>query len=318
MKREVKVGVFALVMMVALYAMFNYFKGKNVFSNTNDYYVVYDNVGGLQVSSPVDIKGMEVGVVTNIELDEQSDGVKVTMQVKKAYKIPTDSRARMYSASLMGGKGICLDLGTSTEVFESGSVIPAAVEPDMLGGLTSQVGDLAGGLQTTLDKVNTTLDGVNDVIADNSATLKDAVSNVDDITANINRLLADKSAEIRGIVDGLNSLAANLERNSDKIDGIIANVEGIADSLQAANLRGVIDNLSVTLDELGTTLSSINGGEGTVSKAINDPELYDSLVSAVDNLSVLLADLKENPKKYINVTVFGGRKDKAEKTESAE
>ena len=294
-------------MMFALYAMFNFFKGKNVFSNTNDYYVVYENVGGLQVSSPVDIKGMEVGVVTGIELDSESEGVRVTMQVKKAYPIPVDSRARMYSTSLMGGKGICLDLGTSSEMFEDEATITAAVEPDMLGGLTSQVGDLAGGLQTTLDKVNTTLDGVNGVIADNSAAIKGAVSNVDDITANVNRLLADKSTEIRGIVDGLNSLAANLERNSDKIDGIIADVEGITDSLQEADLRGVVDNLAVTLNELSATLASVNGGDGTVSKAINNPELYNSLVSAVDNLSVLLADLKENPKKYINVTVFGGK-----------
>ncbi|MBP3425686.1 MAG: MCE family protein [Rikenellaceae bacterium] len=307
MKREVKVGLFALIMMFALYAMFNFFKGKNVFSNTNDYYVVYENVGGLQVSSPVDIKGMEVGVVTGIELDSESEGVRVTMQVKKAYPIPVDSRARMYSTSLMGGKGICLDLGTSSEMFEDEATITAAVEPDMLGGLTSQVGDLAGGLQTTLDKVNTTLDGVNGVIADNSAAIKGAVSNVDDITANVNRLLADKSTEIRGIVDGLNSLAANLERNSDKIDGIIADVEGITDSLQEADLRGVVDNLAVTLNELSATLASVNGGDGTVSKAINNPELYNSLVSAVDNLSVLLADLKENPKKYINVTVFGGK-----------
>lgn len=300
-------GLFALIMMFALYAMFNFFKGKNVFSNTNDYYVVYENVGGLQVSSPVDIKGMEVGVVTGIELDSESEGVRVTMQVKKAYPIPVDSRARMYSTSLMGGKGICLDLGTSSEMFEDEATITAAVEPDMLGGLTSQVGDLAGGLQTTLDKVNTTLDGVNGVIADNSAAIKGAVSNVDDITANVNRLLADKSTEIRGIVDGLNSLAANLERNSDKIDGIIADVEGITDSLQEADLRGVVDNLAVTLNELSATLASVNGGDGTVSKAINNPELYNSLVSAVDNLSVLLADLKENPKKYINVTVFGGK-----------
>jgi phospholipid/cholesterol/gamma-HCH transport system substrate-binding protein len=307
MKREVKVGVFAVIMMVVLYAMFNFFKGKNVFSNTNNYYVVYDNVGGLQVSSPVDIKGMEVGVVTEIELDSESEGVRVTMQVKKAYPIPVDSRARMYSTSLMGGKGICLELGTAAEVYEDGATITSDVEPDMIGGLTSQVGDLAGGLQTTLDKVNTTLDGVNGVIADNSATIKGVVDNVDDITASVNRLLADKSGEIRGIVDGLNSLAANLEKNSGKIDSIIANVEGIADSLQASNLRGVVDNLSTTLAELSVTLASVNEGDGTVSKAINDPELYNSLVSAVDNLSALLDDLKANPKKYINVTVFGGK-----------
>ena len=312
MKREVKIGVFALLMLVALYAMFNYFKGQNIFSSTNDYYVVYENVSGLEVSSPVDIKGMQVGVVTDVQLDTESDGVRVTMQVKKAYPIPVDSRARLYSTSIMGGKGICLELGTSSEVFEADAEIPASVEADMLGSITSQVGGLVDGLQTTLGKVNGTLDGVNGVIADNSATIKDAVANVDDITANVNKLLADKGDEIRSIVDGLNSLADNLKNNSEKIDGIIASVDNIADSLQSADLRGVVDNLSTTLSELSVTLANVNQGDGTVSKAINDPELYNSLVSAVDNLSVLLADLKENPKKYINVTVFGRKEKEAQ------
>ncbi len=296
-------------MMFALYGLFNYFKGQNIFSSTYNYYVVYDNISGLEVSSPVDIKGMQVGVVTDVQLDPQSDGVRVTMQVEKKYPLPIDTRARLYSVSLMGGKGVCLELGSASEVYEPESTITADVEPDMIGALTSQVGTLADGLQTTLNKVNEALDGINGVIADNSQTIKGAVANVDAITANVNRLLADKSSEIRGIVDGLNSLAANLERNSDKIDTIVEDVAGITTSLEEANVRGVVDNLSTTLAELSVVLNSVNNGDGTVSKAINDPELYSSLVDAVDNLSHLLADLKENPKRYINVTVFG-RKEK--------
>ena len=67
-----------------------------------------------------------------------------------------------------------------------------------------------------------------------------------------------------------------------------------------------IAEMTQTLDQLNATLNKVNSGEGTIGKFVNDQALYDSLVDASANLSALLHDIKANPKRYINISVFGG------------
>ena len=47
----------------------------------------------------------------------------------------------------------------------------------------------------------------------------------------------------------------------------------------------------------------------TVGQLMNDPQLYESLRAASDNLALLLEDLKAHPKRYVHFSVFG-KKDK--------
>lgn len=310
-RKEVKVGLFALLTIAVLYLMLNYFKGKDLIGRNVTYYAMYDDVTGLQVSSPVDIRGMKVGVVTAVTLDDKSGLIKVAMQVDKHYRIPVDSRAKLYSSNLMGSKAIELEMGKSADLLHKNGTMQSYVEADVLGEIGGKVGSLADDLHNTLSKVNDAVDNINSIIEQNSEGIHGAVNNIDGITANINTLLKDKSEQIKNIVDGLNALSDNLQKNSEEINSIIANASTVTDSLRSADLKGVINNLSSAVGELHTTLAAVNNGQGSVGKAINNPDLYNSLVDAVDNLSTLLTDLKRNPKKYINVTVFG-RKEKTE------
>ena len=68
MSREFKVGLIALIAGVLLYYGFNFLKGNDFFSPTNKYYVLYDNVDGLNKSNPVIINGLAVGRVSKIQL----------------------------------------------------------------------------------------------------------------------------------------------------------------------------------------------------------------------------------------------------------
>ena len=68
MSKEFKVGLIALIAGVLLYYGFNFLKGKDFFSPTNKFYVLYDNVDGLNKSNPVIINGLAVGRVSRIQL----------------------------------------------------------------------------------------------------------------------------------------------------------------------------------------------------------------------------------------------------------
>ena len=51
-------------------------------------------------------------------------------------------------------------------------------------------------------------------------------------------------------------------------------------------------------------MNKINNGEGTVGKLLNDQELYEHLVLASADLDFLLLDLKQNPGRYLNLSLF--------------
>jgi phospholipid/cholesterol/gamma-HCH transport system substrate-binding protein len=61
------------------------------------------------------------------------------------------------------------------------------------------------------------------------------------------------------------------------------------------------------VNEIKTTLSKLNEGEGSMSKLMNDDSLYKSLIKSLDNLDLLINDFKNNPKRYVNISVFGGK-----------
>ena len=66
-----------------------------------------------------------------------------------------------------------------------------------------------------------------------------------------------------------------------------------------------IDKLSITADKLNGVITGIQNGEGSLGKLTKDEELYKNLNESSQNLNKLIIDLKQNPKRYLNFSVFG-------------
>ena len=109
MRREVKIGIFAVLMIGALWAGIRFLKGFDIFSRNAVYYAAYDQVDGVQNASPILIRGVKVGAVTDISFDP-SIGNEVVLQltIQRKYRIPSNSEARIYSNSIMGAKACLL------------------------------------------------------------------------------------------------------------------------------------------------------------------------------------------------------------------
>ena len=130
MKKEVKIGIYAVVILLCAWAGIRFLSGLDVFGRTRNYTAHYEQVNGLQDAAAVVINGVKVGQVTGVALDVENGGVDVTLSVNKAYNIPTDSKAMMFSAGLMGGKSIEIVLGSSTEMLKNGDVYLANINTD--------------------------------------------------------------------------------------------------------------------------------------------------------------------------------------------
>jgi phospholipid/cholesterol/gamma-HCH transport system substrate-binding protein len=61
----------------------------------------------------------------------------------------------------------------------------------------------------------------------------------------------------------------------------------------------------MTAEKLNGVISGIQNGKGSLGKLTQDDQLYDNLNKTSENLNILVEDLKANPKRYLNFSVFG-------------
>ncbi len=293
MKKEVKIGIYAVVILLCAWAGIRFLSGLDVFGRTRNYTAHYEQINGLQDAAAVVINGVKVGQVTGVALDIEKGGVDVTLSVNKAYNIPTDSKAMMFSAGLMGGKSIEIKMGEAKEFLKSGDAIETGVTLDMFDTLANELGDIKERVATLLDNLNQTIEGVDSLVDNNSKNLTKTV-------ASLNAIMADlKKSNIIGNIDGF---CATLNQNGEKLEGIITDINSLT---KALNEQQSGEKLAQAINEVNALLAKVNSGSGSIGNLVSDEKLYKELAQASQNLSLLLADLKENPKRYINVTVFG-------------
>ena len=295
MRKEVKIGIYAVVILLCAWAGIRFLSGVDVFGRTNTYTAHYENVAGLQDAAAVVISGVKVGQVTGVEVNKEKGGVDVTLSISSEFDIPVDSRAMMFSAGLMGGKAIEIKLGEAAEHLSSGAQIATGTSLDMFEMLTNELGDIKERVVKVLDNVDKTISGVDSLVGNNAQSITSAL-------ANLNSVLKD--FEQSNIINNIDGFCATLNQNGAKLDSIITDVGTVTHSFSEQNLA---QKLNDAVSQVSTLLNQINNGKGSLGNLVADEKLYKELAQASQNLSVLLADLKENPKRYINVTVFGGK-----------
>ena len=293
MRKEVKIGIYAVVILLCAWAGIRFLSGLDVFGRSRTYIAHYEQVNGLQDAAAVVISGVKVGQVTGVEINLEEGGVDVNLSIDKKFNIPTDSRAMMFSAGLMGGKSIEIKLGEAKEYLASGDAIQTGVTLDMFDTLANELGDIKVKVADLLDNLNQTIEGVDSLVDNNSKNLTKTIASLNAIMADLNK------SNIIGNIDGF---CATLNQNGAKLDSIISDINSVTKSLSEQNSG---EKLAQAINEVNALLAKVNSGNGSIGNLVSDEKLYKELAQASQNLSLLLADLKENPKRYINVTVFG-------------
>ena len=303
MRRELKVGLFAVAVLLVGWGVIRFLQGSDVFSSYNTYYAYYDNVGGIQPASPVMIQGVKVGSVLEVELNEDpTKGVEVTLSVEERYGVPADSKAKIFSDGLMGGKAVEIVYGTSAEMIPNKGTINAEMSQDLMEMASSEMENIIAKVTAIMDGMTTTLESVNNLIAANTDNISEIVKNVDGVTGSVNEMLAKEKQHLEEAMASLSRFSKSLGDNAEQVDSIIGNMNTFSTKLAEAD---IVSEIEATVAQLNKVLATVNDSEGSVGKLLDDAELYDNLTEASANLSALLADLQENPHRYINVSVFG-------------
>jgi len=303
---EIKLGIIITIAIAATIWGLNFLKGRNILQRVDTYYAVYNNIDGLEKNSKIFIKGYKVGQVGNIEFNTSgNNSLRITLEVEMEYKLPKPSQAILYDADFMGTKAIEIVAGDSDLHHKPGDTLQSSIRVGLSDQLEKQlapVKDKAEDLLVTADSLMTAMAYVFD--RESADLLKSSIHKMENSIDGVEGMLSS-DGKLNLLIEHLESITLNLKENNEQLAAAMSNIESITDSIAKSDLKETINNTNITLEQTHQILEKINEGEGTIGLLVNDDSLYLNLTALSKELDLLLKDLQENPKKYVNVSVFG-------------
>ncbi|MFI3332670.1 MAG: MlaD family protein [Rikenellaceae bacterium] len=305
MKREVKIGIFAVVILCCSWAGIRFLSGIDIFGRNVDYYAQYDKINGINTASPILIQGVKVGKVIDILLDPQvSDKVTLKLSIKRRYQIPEGSVVTIYSPGLMSSMAVGLELGQGPEMLHEGDTIATRSEVNLMDVAAEKLMAISDQISIVGSELSTTLSSVNSILESNGGNINSTLTNLNAISSELSLLVDSQRSNMESVVEGFASLSTSLGDNSESIENIISNLDSLASELSSAQLG---DGLSSTLEQLNITLAKLNSNEGSVGKLLSDEQLYENLAAVSGSLNELIVDMQTNPKRYVHFSLFGAK-----------
>ena len=301
LSNEVKLGMAIFAAVIVFVGGIIYLRGVDFQKREYTLTILYNNVNGLQEGNPITIAGLAVGKVEELKLIGTAISVKV--QIQNKVQFPVDSKAYIKSSSLMGGKLIAITPGIESEVLHNGDTLTGSYEAD-LTELTSTLAPISSNVLGILERVNTTFD------EKTRHNIQSILSDVNRSSAELERIIHDEGQRLDFAIGNFASFSSNLSKFAINLDSIALSQRTNLDTSMATirivtyNLQQASQNLKSTTQSLDVVLGKIEKGHGTLGKLVHEEKLYNDIDSLASNLNLLVKDLRENPGKYVKVSVF--------------
>lgn len=254
--------------------------------------VVFNDLQGLDVSDDVRMLGKRIGRVTGTRIIGEKIAVELTIDNDFAFKIPIDSKIEITQTDIMGSKFISIYPGQDNNKFILDSETIAGKNAEV-ASLTKDIGDVANRLNQTFGneqkkQIVNTISNIEsatkqleefitlnkNIISNNDKqSLSNIISNIDDISNNLNNLLDGEKNKLSNSIDNFNLFMDRMPSISTEIDEILLDVNVLVENL--------------------------NNGNGSLSKLLNNDELYNNINGLVLDARLILDDVKNNPTKYL-------------------
>ncbi len=309
LRNEYQIGIAVLVTFIVLILGINFLKGKTFFSGQKTYYAIYDDVTGMHESSYIYVNGMKAGHVVKISpMTRKNDKFLVELSVDKNIDIPKDSRLTLFSAGLMSGQALRIDLGRSEALLQTKDTMQGGIEK----GLTDEIAPMGETLSSILKRIDTLTNTLNRTIDEQAkqniqltlTNINQISQRLNNVAMNVDNLVSKDKDKLDRIVSNVESITRNLVDNNQAISNIISRFDNISSDIEKQNIGSTLAKVKTSLESINSMLNKIEKGEGNIGMLLSDEGLYRNITSAAKDLDELILDLKKNPKKYIHVSVF--------------
>ncbi len=311
--REIRIGAFGIVTLALFIIGVNYIKGKDIFNKSRTFFAVYNATSGIQDAAPVSINGFNIGKVTHIGfLSKNSNKILLELTVYDPVFIPSNSVARIFSLDLLGTKNVEIIMGDSRNPAMDGDTLTSGIQMSLSDEVNAQVAPIkekAENLLSSLDTMVTVLQSVfnsetRSNINASFLSIRNTLTNLESTTYNLDTLVYGQRKRLERIMFNIEEITANFRENEKNISTILSNFAAISDTLAKSNLAKTMTNVNNVLAQVDAITTKINKGEGSIGLLVNDQKLYDNLNKSAAQLNALIEDMKINPYRYVNFSVF--------------
>ncbi|MFC2630857.1 MAG: MlaD family protein [Porphyromonas sp.] len=289
-KKEVQIGLLAILAIALAYVGINFLKGIEIFKKSTTYYAHFDNLNSVTVATPVLVSGFKVGTVRSVSFDyARGYGATVELSLDPHVRITPQSQVRIKMNPLSGSE-LILQIGPKgTQALAEGDTIPSiSPQGDLLSVATDKILPEVANMMPT---INATLERLNALLNDR---------NIDSTLLGLNHA----SQQLHGMVAGLNQTTHRLDPVISNVGQMTSNLATFSGQLSSMHLDSLMLSLQSTTAQLQQVSQQLRSKDNTAGLLLNDPALYIRLDSLVRSADHLMRDLKENPKRYVRLSIF--------------
>ena len=307
MNKEIRTGIIAIFTIVVLIYGINYLKGLNILDKNRIFHAKYDNIDGLLKGSVISLNGFNVGIVSNISL-QSDNSLLVSVKINEDFDVPVNSILKISNQDLMGTKGISVILGNSDLLAKNNDTLIAEIENSLQDEVNKQILPLknkAEGLISSVDSLMLIFTSV--LNTDARKNLASSFKNLDETfilmsesMKELNKLVVTNEKNISNSIKNFESITGNISNNNESIENILKKMSSISDSVSSKDIGDIIKNLN-------NITNKISVGQGNLGLLNSDDQLYRNIEKTTNDISILVEEIKKDPKKYFNFSVLGNR-----------
>ena len=307
MNKEIRTGIIAIFTIVVLIYGINYLKGLNILDKNRIFHAKYDNIDGLLKGSVISLNGFNVGIVSNISL-QSDNSLLVSVKINEDFDVPANSILKISNQDLMGTKGISVILGNSDLLAKNNDTLIAEIENSLQDEVNKQILPLknkAEGLISSVDSLMVIFTSV--LNTDARKNLASSFKNLDETFVlmsesmkELNKLVVTNEKNISNSIKNFESITGNISDNNESIENILKKMSSISDSVSSKDIGDTIKNLN-------NITNKISVGQGNLGLLNSDDQLYRNIEKTTNDISILVEEIKKDPKKYFNFSVLGNR-----------
>jgi phospholipid/cholesterol/gamma-HCH transport system substrate-binding protein len=287
----------------------------------------FREVGNLLPGGTVKYRGVPIGSVESIAIEPGGAAVIVTMSIDGEVRLPEDPVVVLSPESFFGDWQAEIAQRAMLPAWEfleapDPRVLPGFALPDM-SRLTATADEIANSLarlsarfelaftdETALN-IREAIDNIQDASEQIAGLISQQQAVIEDVSRNLERtseaagqaavIMQRAFAEVEAAIGGgrLTAIVQNVERTTARTDSL-----GAFLLTASRDLRGTTAVADSTFRSLNALLADIEQGEGTLGMLLRDTTLYFSLIQSNVEVQSLLRDIRRNPRRYINLTIF--------------